>query len=341
MVRRIAFFVILPLIIPLVGCVGTLTSQKDEDVLGAVKRTLPVHRDEDIIPAATSIATGSKKGSNTITISERGRGSDTVRLQRAATKALERGNWSEAIRAADAVITVEPTFDDVYVTRGLALLQGGQADRAVADCGQALSINPRNFLAFGCRGMAYQRKEGSSDLGNADLAEAARLAAVARGPVVSGDRDDEIAKFGAACMCGLSLACDQYKELVGRYPSSIRKWIKTRLDESRRASAVRDWDGVVRNTSEVLKIDRKNLVALCDRADACAHKGMLKEAAADSAAAISIDPDYIRAYNSRGLVRELGGQKKEALFDYQIACSKGLKSACLNLARLRTDKKPE
>ena len=332
---------LLLLIAPLEGCVGTLTSQKDEDVVGAVKRALPVRRDEDVIPTVTSIVTGTRKGSDIVSISEKGRNPQSIRRQRAATKALEQGKWSEAIRAADAVIAAEPTFDDAYVTRGLASLQGGLAGEAIADCSQALSINPRNFLAFGCRGMAYQRKEGLTERGDADLAEAARLAAIARGPVMTGDREDEIAKLAAACMSGLTLACDRYRELAGRYPSPIRKWMEKRLDESRRALVAKDWDSVIRNSSDVLKIDRKNIVALCDRTDAYANKGMLKEAATDSAAAISVDPDYMRAYNSRGLVRELGGQKSEALLDYRVACSKGLKIACLNSVRLAANKTPE
>jgi tetratricopeptide (TPR) repeat protein len=338
--RKTVFFLMLPLIATLFGCAGLLLSQRDEDVLSGLKRRLPVSRDEDAVPAVTALATGRKSGSNSFAITEQNRNPEAVRRLRVGTKALEKANWSEAIRSAEAAITLETTFDDAYVIRGLAYLQVGMVDRAIADCGQAVLLNPHDSLAYGCRGMAYEKKDGAADQSGIDLSEAARLMTLINGHVESGDREDRIARLSAVCMSGLTLGCEQHKKLVGRYPSAVQKWLNKRLDESRRGIVAKDWEGVIRSSSDVLRIDQRNVVALCNRAEAYGNKGMLREAAVDSSAAISIDPHSLLAYNSRGWIRELNTQWNDALIDYEAACSRGLKVACANAARLRADQRP-
>jgi tetratricopeptide (TPR) repeat protein len=323
------------LIVALSSCAQLLPTHRDEDVLSPATRVLPVHKDEDVIPAATKLLPWSRNSSNTVSIGERGRNSKAVEWLRQSTRSLEKGNWPEAVRTAEAAITLEPGMDDAYVNRGLAYYRENMADQAIADCGRAISLNANNMLAYACRGLAGKREERHASGSDADLARAFQLSKVPVSPVIIGDREDETAKFQAACFVGLAVGCAQYKKLTGRYPADAQKRLNVLLDESYVKFVAKDWDSVVRKTTDVLMIDEDNVVALCNRSGAYANKGLLKEAMADANTAISTNPDFVLAYNNRGWIKELSLELKGALIDYEAACSRGLKLACTNAARLR------
>jgi tetratricopeptide (TPR) repeat protein len=308
----------------LYGC-STLLNTKDEDKVTIITDMIP------LLPI-------NKQQSTDIIISERGRSSKAVQWLRSSTKSLEKGKWSKAISAADVAISIEPTMYDAYTMRGLAYLMRDSVDRAISDCSEAISLQSSGALAYACRGSAYAKKDSMSTRGKADLDMVQSLAHAIPEYVISGDKEDEVAKYGAACVTGISFGCTQYKKMVGHFPASVEKKLAALISKSDKMFITKNWDEVINITSEALLIDERNLVALCNRSGAYANKNMIKEASADATSAVSSYPGYSLAYNNRGWVRELSSQLEDALTDYDTACARGLKSGCTNASRLRTQK---
>jgi tetratricopeptide (TPR) repeat protein len=56
-------------------------------------------------------------------------------------------------------LEINPRFAMAYNNRGLAYMEKGQYDNAIADFNKALQINPMLALAYGNRGRAYYFKK--------------------------------------------------------------------------------------------------------------------------------------------------------------------------------------
>jgi tetratricopeptide (TPR) repeat protein len=319
-----AIYIVISLFLILSGC-STLLHTKDEDKISVITELIPN------LPF--------KKQQNTdIAISEKGRNSKAMQWLRSSIKSIEKAKWSEAISAADVAISIEPTMYDAYTMRGLAYLMKGLFDKAISDFNEAINLNPGSALAYACRGSAYMKQDGMASRAQTDLEQAQSLTNALSGHVSSGDREDEVAEFAAACVSGVTFGCTRHKKMVGYFPSSVQKRFTALVNESNKMFIENKWDGVIQKTSQALLIDDGNVMALCNRSGAYANKGMTTEAAADAASAVNSDPTYPLAYNNRGWVRELMSQWDDALIDYETACAKGLKIGCVNASRLRTQK---
>jgi tetratricopeptide (TPR) repeat protein len=68
--------------------------------------------------------------------------------------ALNAGDWQGAIANLSQAIRLDPRIDNAYVYRGAAKYSTGDYQGAITDINQALAINPRSELAYVSRGMA-------------------------------------------------------------------------------------------------------------------------------------------------------------------------------------------
>ena len=73
-----------------------------------------------------------------------------------------------------------------YINRAWAYYQKGLYDRAIQDCNEALKVAPESALAYNNRGLAYQMK---------------------------GEPTKALEDYEKACKLGLSLACDNLREM--------------------------------------------------------------------------------------------------------------------------------
>ena len=71
----------------------------------------------------------------------------------------EERSWEEAIAECDEAIRLNPSDADAYFNRGVAYDNVGQFDRAIGDYDQAIRLDPDNLDTYLHRGLAY------SDLG--------------------------------------------------------------------------------------------------------------------------------------------------------------------------------
>lgn len=220
--------------------------------------------------------------------------------QRSYNAAVQ-GDFEQAIANATKAIALDPGRVNPYINRAWAYLEKNMLDAAINDCKTALLIDPKNAFAYNNRGLVYQRK----------------------GKITLAQKD-----YKMACDLGLELGCQNLDELTKQ--SRVAKLI----DQSQIAFNSKDWDGVIRITTEVINLDPQNAVAYTNRSAAYAQKDFLNKALKDSNEAIRFNPHFSLAYNNRGYVLELLGNNRQASADYFKSCSLGLDLGCKNYERL-------
>jgi tetratricopeptide (TPR) repeat protein len=78
------------------------------------------------------------------------------------------GNYESAIGNYDAVISLDPNYDQAYSDRcWVRAVIGRELERALVDCNQVLRLNPNNIHVFDHRGFTYL-KLGKFDRSIAD-----------------------------------------------------------------------------------------------------------------------------------------------------------------------------
>jgi tetratricopeptide (TPR) repeat protein len=103
----------------------------------------------------------------------------------------------------------------------------------------------------------------------------------------------------------------------------------------------KDWDGVIKYTSNIINDNPQNGMALSIRAGAYAYKGIFNEAIKDCDEAIKTNPNLALAYNNKAFTLELMGKKKDAILNYEFACNLNMSLGCNNLKRLVTSLKKQ
>jgi tetratricopeptide (TPR) repeat protein len=152
-----------------------------------------------------------------------------------------------------------------YVSRGLAWRIKGDRQRAIADMGEAIRLNPNDALAYNNRAFVW-RELGEVDNAIADLTEAIRI-----NPTPRSD-DGDTGFVNAYSNRGLAF------HVKGDYERALA-----------------DYDAAI-------KLDPKNLPALVNRGQIHRQTGNHDLALADLDAAIRITPDEADLYHTRGML---------------------------------------
>ena len=88
--------------------------------------------------------------------------------------AMNNGDLDRAIASFSEAIGLDPKNAFAFFNRGIAYRNKGDNDRAIADYNEAIRLNPKYGPAFNYRGFAYWKK-GENDRAIADYSEAIRL----------------------------------------------------------------------------------------------------------------------------------------------------------------------
>ena len=105
---------------------------------------------------------------------------------------LMQQKWIEAISTTSAAIDIDPNLPSAYVNRAWAYIKRGMLGKAILDCNKAIEIDENYAVAYNNRGLAYHNL---------------------------GEEEEALRNYRKACELGLSLACENYKENTGHYPS--------------------------------------------------------------------------------------------------------------------------
>jgi Na+/H+ antiporter NhaD/arsenite permease-like protein/Tfp pilus assembly protein PilF len=194
-----------------------------------------------------------------------------------------------------------------YVNRSSAYRATGDLDRATADLGKTLQLNPKSTLAHTKRASIYYER-GDLDRAitdyNAALAAQPKSAATyySRGEAyrAKNDFDRAIADFDRA------LRLD--KNSAAAYGGRARAYrAKGELDK-----ALSDFD-------EAARLDPKSAFIYVERGAAYQAKDDLDHAIADYGQALELDPKLAVAHNNRGLAFSAKGVFSKALADFSEA----------------------
>jgi tetratricopeptide (TPR) repeat protein len=219
-----------------------------------------------------------------------------------------RGDWADAIRTSSVAISLDPNYAVAYINRCRAFLGHGDMDEAMQDCDTALKLEPRNMLAVNNRGAILFQQ---------------------------GKQDAALAEYEKACVGGLELGCDNFRNIRGYSPTDKVAIAKIKLDEAQAKFADKNWNGAIASSTEAINIISNNVNAYVTRSGAYANVGQLPEAIADAESAIRLNPDEGLGYNNRGYVYELMKKTRQAVLDYEIACSLKAAIGCTNLKRIK------
>ena len=212
------------------------------------------------------------------------------------------GNADEAIVAASVAISLDPDVASPYINRAWAYSKKGEHDKAIQDCNKALGIDPDSALALNNRGLAYQGK---------------------------GDLERAKTDYDKACQLGLEVACRNSREIAGGMS------VASLLIQIRDSYSREDWDGVIKFSTEVLKLSPDDISAYNDRSAAYSQKGFYYKAIKDCNDALKIDPKNALSFNNRGFALEMLGNRKAAILDYRKSCDLDLELGCQNYNRLK------
>jgi tetratricopeptide (TPR) repeat protein len=99
----------------------------------------------------------------------------------------------------------------------------------------------------------------------------------------------------------------------------------------------KQWDLVISNSTEIIKIDPSIIDAYINRSIAYTETGAIDKAISDANKAIMLNPRNPLAINNRGYAYEKSGDINNAIADYQAACNLGISISCSEVRRLRNE----
>jgi len=220
--------------------------------------------------------------------------SDDVYLQMPSSYRLSAAEIE--LRAADT-----PSTAAQYFTRGLQFLNSSELDRAIADFGHAIELDPKDAWSFSNRAIAYAHK-GDSDAAHKDVAAAEAIdptnpvAARARG-LVAEEKGD-------------------FKAAIAAYTASLQRDPNAAWTLGRRASAryaAGDSDGALADSALALKANPRWIDMRVLRANIFMKQGKRDLVSAEAAAAIKDNPASDYAYVAAAKTYAALGQSDQAM----------------------------
>jgi Flp pilus assembly protein TadD len=95
-------------------------------------------------------------------------------LMRHADVSVKLKDFTGALADYDRLVQQYPRNAEVVYHRGLAYMESGRCDSAIADLGASLTLDPKNWRAYVARALCL-RKSGLAEKGRADLMAAKAL----------------------------------------------------------------------------------------------------------------------------------------------------------------------
>jgi tetratricopeptide (TPR) repeat protein len=235
--------------------------------------------------------------------------------------AASQRDWSECanssadatdrrIAACTRILNGKETRQDqveAYAQRCHAWQTKGYPDRAIADCSQAIQLDPKYVYAHIGRGLAH-RDKGDLELALADFDTAIRLKPTYANPYINrgltwhdkGDLDRAIADYNTA------IRLDP-KSVEARYYRG-RAWVDKR-----------ELDRAIADQNEAIRLNPKHADAYNARGNAWRAKGDFDRAIADLTEAISLDPGFAYAYFNRANAWHAKSNPDRAVADFTEA----------------------
>jgi|SRR5215510_6104378 len=225
-------------------------------------------------------------------------------LIRVRSKQLLRPTKLPPTQDQNTVTVSDPFTAAAYANRCFARYRKGDFTEAVADCDQAIRINPRLAMGYLNRGAA-RRAVGDAAAALVDLNKAIEInpnltdALDCRGDLRKhlGDVDGALSDLNRAIVLA---------------PGN--KWAYFHRGHARIAK--RDLDGAVADFNQAIKLQQDFAVAYHGRGIARVLKNQLEQAIGDFSHALELNPKLALAYENRGFAFLIQGKEAEAMQDF-------------------------
>jgi tetratricopeptide (TPR) repeat protein len=240
-----------------------------------------------------------------------------VRLMQGRNEPIEgRINRADVLTLPQALAALDDELKRIpsaaaYVTRAAIWELKREYDKAIADCSEAIRLDPKQAKAYSIRGSGHYGKR-QYDPALSDYTEAIRL-----DPKSSSAYARRAYAWRASGNSVKALAdCDKAQEI---YPASAparatRAWVW----------AARGQHGlVISECTEAIRLDPHFAVAYSARGFSWLFRQEYAKAVADFDEAIRLVPSSPQPYIGRGMVREATEDFAQALADYDSAIQRG------------------
>lgn len=226
-------------------------------------------------------------------------------------RALERGDYAEALRHYDAALDSRYLTQDyrasLLVSRGITKMELQQIENAVADYSAAIALRPNYDAALSMRSRAYSIS-GQFDKSIEDLSDAIRILP-----------NNATLFLWRAQVYDSTLAVDEaiadYATVVRMAPQSADAYFRQAYNLARKGK-IADAAEVIAKTPMVNAYDAESHVRRGDEFDMV---GASERALTSYAQAIRIEPNSSRAYRERGVAYVTVGEYETAMADFARA----------------------
>jgi tetratricopeptide (TPR) repeat protein len=201
-----------------------------------------------------------------------------------------RGDLDRALAEAGEALRLDPRQVRAHYCRAAVYLQRADYDRAIAEATRAAVLDPSYAQVYGIRAEAYRYQE---DHGRA-LADATQALVL-----------DPTYAFAYGTRAAVYLKQAAYDRAIADATQAVRLDPQHVLAFYARAEAYRcknAYDRAIADASEALRLNPGYAFAYGTRAEAYRCQGDLARALADATEAVRLDPNHVLAYSCRAAV---------------------------------------
>lgn len=218
------------------------------------------------------------------------------------------GVWKDSVTLWTNVLKYYPDNLVSFSNRASGYLERGEIEKAIADCNDAIRIEPRYFIPYHTRANA-RMMQGRPDLAVADYTAAIELCPRSRAAACFYNRGNAFAgmKEHDKAISDYSQAI----ELQPLYAEAFHNRASACNDRGETESALADY-------AEAIRLAPRYTQAYFNRGNVFAKRGELEKALADYNQALSLNPGFLPAYLGRAGIYARKGEHTKAWADVQV-----------------------
>ncbi len=223
-----------------------------------------------------------------------------------ALDSVDKEDYERALADCAQAIALDPTQTIAYKVRALAYAEKGDFERAIADYSRVIELDPKDARAYYRRGRAYAER-GDLDNAIADYTQTIAL-----------DPSDAFAYYYRARAYAergdLDRAIADYTQSIALDPSDAFAYYERARAQYKQGKL----DAAIADYTQSIELDPSDAFAYYYRARAQHKQGKLDAAIADYTQSIELDPQDAASRYYRGAIYRARGLPAQARTDFEM-----------------------